>query len=133
VQAQEEDTVAAEAIPADQHRCDRDPTLPDRRGGPAMSDWLGTHNESVVAAAQGHGDRFGLWIELVKLHLGTLPGGGAVEVDRPADEWRDRYETGWSPRQAAFAAWAYHTTSPGRQSRPPVDRPALPDIPLEVG
>jgi hypothetical protein len=60
--------------------------------------------------------RYALWLVLVDLQVSTLPDRGP----RLAWAWHAAYETGWSPRAAAFAAWAStdtHTTPP-----PPIIR-----------
>jgi hypothetical protein len=50
--------------------------------------------------------RYALWLALVDLHIETLPDRGC----RLACDWRIAYRTGWSPRAAAFAAWASSDT-----------------------
>lgn len=50
----------------------------------------------------GHDRRYGLWLALVDLQMSTLPDRGP----RLAWDWHIAYRAGWSPRAAAFAAWA---------------------------
>jgi hypothetical protein len=93
-----------------------------------MATWFDTLPPELVDAAGGEGGRYGLWMRLVRLHLDTLPAGEAVRTDANAAVWRERYENGWSPRQAAFAAWNAGPT--GEQVagiKPPV--PAGPGCP----
>ena len=52
--------------------------------------------------------RYALWLVLVDLQIGTLPDRGP----RLAWDWQTAYQTGWSPRAAAFAAWASTDTAP---------------------
>ena len=76
-----------------------------------MGTWLDTQPASTIRCAltpaathpEGSG-RFGLWLELVDLHLDQL----RVERSQLDWEWDFAYDQGWSPRTAAFAAWADH-------------------------
>ncbi len=76
----------------------------DRRCEP-VGTWFDTLPPELVDAAGAQDGRYGLWRCLVRLHLDTLPAGHEVRTDVNTAVWRERYETGWSPRQAAFAAW----------------------------
>ena len=77
-----------------------------------MGTWLDTQPTTIIRCAlaadtapeDGTDQRYGLWLELVDLHLDQL------RADRSGLEWewRRAYEDGWSPRTAAFAAWAKH-------------------------
>jgi hypothetical protein len=58
---------------------------------------LGVANDSDDAAG-----RFDLWLSLVDLHLAELRSRRSGLVW----DWHRRYQDGWSPRTAAFAAWA---------------------------
>jgi len=76
-----------------------------------MGTWLDTQPwatiRCVLTPAGDHPDgsrRFGLWLELVDLHLDQL----RVERSQLDWEWESAYDQGWSPRTAAFAAWAKH-------------------------
>jgi hypothetical protein len=75
--------------------------------------WFDTLPPELVDAAGAEGGRYGLWMCLVRLHLDTLPAGQEALTDENTAVWRERYETGSSPRQAAFAAWNAGPT--GRQ------------------
>ena len=57
---------------------------------------------SVADRGQAAVRRFDLWLALVDLHLEELGSGRPGLVW----EWRRAYADGWSPRTAAFAAWA---------------------------
>jgi hypothetical protein len=57
---------------------------------------------SVADRGQAADRRFDLWLALVDLHLEELGSGRTGLVW----EWRRAYADGWSPRTAAFAAWA---------------------------
>ncbi|MGI8753323.1 MAG: hypothetical protein ACR2MN_13585 [Acidimicrobiales bacterium] len=70
-----------------------------------MGTWFDTLPPELVDAAGGDADRYGLWIRLTRMHLDTLPGGQGVITDVETGPWQERYESGWSPRQAAFAVW----------------------------
>jgi len=50
----------------------------------------------------GHDRRYRLWLALVDLQISTLPD----RSPRLAWDCRTAYRAGWSPRAAAFAAWA---------------------------
>jgi hypothetical protein len=85
-----------------------------------MVTWLDTQPAATIRRALGlsadnsnkhDGEQFGLWLELVDLHLDQL----RTERSHLEWEWRQGYEDGWSPRTAAFAAWAKHL----RPVRPP--------------
>ena len=75
-----------------------------------MTTWLDRQSASDVRHALGSDAdsrecdeaRFSLWLALVDLHLAQL------NTQRPIVEWdwRCGYQDGWSPRTAAFAAWA---------------------------
>ena len=75
-----------------------------------MATWLDAQPTTIIRSALGAGAddhkseerRFNLWLALVDLHLEQL------NVQRPVGEWdwHSSYEDGWSPRTAAFAAWA---------------------------
>jgi hypothetical protein len=74
-----------------------------------MTTWLDWQSPVTVRLALGvanDGDdavgRFELWLSLVDLHLAELRSGRSGLVW----DWQRRYEDGWSPRTAAFAAWA---------------------------
>ena len=81
-----------------------------------MGTWLDTQPAATIRCALrpgvarpdgSHPDdsaRFGLWLELVDCHLDQLH----VERSQLDWEWESAYEKGWSPRTAAFAAWADH-------------------------
>lgn len=76
-----------------------------------MGTWLDTQRAATIlralTTAADHPDgsaRFGLWLELVDLHLDQL----SVERSQLDWEWESAYDQGWSPRTAAFAAWAKH-------------------------
>ena len=76
-----------------------------------MGTWLDTQPaatiRSALTPAAAHWDgsgRFGLWLELVDLHLDQLQ----VERSQLEWEWESAYDQGWSPRTAAFAAWIKH-------------------------
>ncbi|MHB1533915.1 MAG: hypothetical protein ACYC1D_04735 [Acidimicrobiales bacterium] len=70
-----------------------------------MATWFDTLPPALADAAGAEADRFGLWMRLAQLHLDTLPDIYGVDGETGSALWRERYETGWSPRQAAFAAW----------------------------
>jgi hypothetical protein len=56
----------------------------------------------------GTDGRYSLWLAMVDLHLEALPDThSSLEWD-----WRRAYTSGWSPRAAAFAAWASATPDP---------------------
>ncbi len=86
-----------------------------------MGTWFDTLAPKLVDAA-GRADRYGLWMCLARMHLDTLPGGIALDTDPGPVLWQDRYEAGWSPRRAAFAAW--NSKQPRRA--PTTASPALP-------
>jgi hypothetical protein len=76
-----------------------------------MTTWLDTQPATTVRCALGGTPRtdeaerrYALWLRLVDLHLCQL----RVERSRLTWEWRPAYDDGWSPRTAAFAAWAKH-------------------------
>ena len=76
-----------------------------------MGTWLDTQPSATIrcaltsAAARPDGSRrFGLWLELVDLHLDQL----RVQRSQLEWDWVSAYDRGWSPRTAAFAAWAKH-------------------------
>jgi hypothetical protein len=76
-----------------------------------MGSWLDTQPVATIRCALTPADvapdgsgRFGLWLELVDLHLDQLH----VERSQLDWEWESAYDQGWSPRTAAFAAWAKH-------------------------
>jgi hypothetical protein len=76
-----------------------------------MGTWLDTQPAATircaVTPAGAHADgsrRFGLWLELVDLHLDEL----GVERSQLDWEWESAYDQGCPPRTAAFAAWAKH-------------------------
>ena len=78
-----------------------------------MGTWLDTQPTATIRRALGpsarnsdedDGERFGLWMELVDLHLDQLR---AERSDLEWD-WQRAYDDGWSPRTAAFAGWAKH-------------------------
>jgi hypothetical protein len=58
---------------------------------------------------------YALWLVLVDLQISTLPTRGP----RVAWDWHTAYETGWSPRAAAFASTDTRTTP-----KPPIIRAA---------
>jgi hypothetical protein len=62
--------------------------------------------------------RYALWLVLVDLQISTLPNRGP----RLAWDWQTAYEAGWSPRAAAFAAWA--STDTHTTPTPPIIRAA---------
>lgn len=76
-----------------------------------MGTWLDTQPAATIRCAltpvdthpAGSG-RFGLWLELVDLHLDQL----RVERSQLDWDWESAYDHGWSPRTAAFAGWAKH-------------------------
>lgn len=85
-----------------------------------MGTWFDTLPPDLVdAAGVGVGDRYGLWMRLARMHLATLPGGHALLTDPGTRLWQDRYEAGWPPRQAAFAAWNSETPRQQLQTAPP--------------
>lgn len=86
-----------------------------------MGTWFDTLPPELVDAAGG-ADRYELWMRLARMHLDTLPGGNALTTDPRTALWQDRYEAGWSPRQAAFAEW--NSTQP--RHAPTTASPALP-------
>ena len=77
-----------------------------------MGTWLDTQPAAIIRRALDAGTdctdddqrRFGLWLELVDLHLDQL----RAERSGLEWDWQGAYEDGWSPRTAAFAAWARH-------------------------
>jgi len=77
-----------------------------------MGTWLDTQPAAIIRCALDKGTdrtdddqrRFGLWLELVDLHLDQL----RAERSGLEWDWQGAYEDGWSPRTAAFAAWARH-------------------------
>jgi hypothetical protein len=71
-------------------------------------------------ALAGSDRHYALWLWLVDLQLETLPG------RRPelAWDWTAAYESGWSPRNAAFYAWA--STERPAQSPSCVIQPSCP-------
>jgi hypothetical protein len=77
-----------------------------------MPTWLDTQPAAIIRRALDAGTdrtdddqrRFGLWLELVDLHLDQL----RAERSGLEWDWQGAYEDGWSPRTAAFAAWARH-------------------------
>lgn len=78
-----------------------------------MGTWLDTQPATIIRralgagtdpASDGAGRRYGLWLELVDLHLDQLH----VERQQLEWDWQRAYDDGWSPRTAAFAAWAKH-------------------------
>lgn len=79
-----------------------------------MGTWLDTQPTMIIRRAlaanaipapeDGTDQRYGLWLELVDLHLDQLRV-GRHQLDW---DWQRAYEDGWSPRTAAFAAWAKH-------------------------
>jgi hypothetical protein len=81
-----------------------------------MGTWLDAHPAATIRCAgtpagdhadgthTGGSARFGLWLELVDLHLDELRVGRS-QVDW---DWVSAYDQGWSPRTAEFAAWAKH-------------------------
>ena len=87
-----------------------------------MATWLDSQPARIIRNALGPDTdnresdehRFDLWLALVDLHLDQL------NAKRPLVEWdwRGGYEDGWSPRTAAFAAWA-------KSLRPVSGSPAL--------
>jgi hypothetical protein len=77
-----------------------------------MATWLDTQPTATIRRAldastdrtDDDQQRFGLWLELVDLHLDQL----RAERSGLEWDWQGAYEEGWSPRTAAFAAWARH-------------------------
>lgn len=79
-----------------------------------MATWLDTQPTATIRRAlapsphetdtESGEPRFALWLELVDLHLDQLH----VERHQLEWDWHRAYEEGWSPRTAAFAAWAKH-------------------------
>jgi len=77
-----------------------------------MGTWLDTQPAAIIRRALDAGTdrtdddqrRFGLWLELVDLHLDQL----RAERSGLEWDWHRAYDDGWSPRTAAFAAWAKH-------------------------
>ena len=77
-----------------------------------MGTWLDTQPTAIIRRALDAGTdrtdddqrRFGLWLELVDLHLDQL----RTERSDLEWDWHRAYDDGWSPRTAAFAAWAKH-------------------------
>lgn len=75
-----------------------------------MDTWLDTQPTVTVQLAldaslsgdDGPGCRFALWLELLDLHLDQL----STERSLLDWDWPDACAKGWSPRTAAFAAWA---------------------------
>ena len=75
-----------------------------------VATWFDLHPTATIRRASGlelcagesADQRIILWLSLVDLRLDQLCN------DRAALEWdwRQGYEDGWSPRTAAFAAWA---------------------------
>lgn len=56
----------------------------------------------------GNDQRYSLWLAMVDLHIEALP-----DTHSTLDwDWRRAYKSGWSPRAAAFAAWASATPDP---------------------
>jgi hypothetical protein len=73
-----------------------------------MLTWLDTQPPSIVRCALADRNevdqsaRFALWLVLVDLHLDQLhTGRHGLQWD-----WHLAYDSGWSPRTAALAAWA---------------------------
>jgi hypothetical protein len=53
----------------------------------------------------GGDQRYSLWLAMVDLHIEALP-----DTHSTLDwDWKRAYRSGWSPRTAAFAAWASAT------------------------
>lgn len=79
-----------------------------------MATWLDTQPTATIRRAlapsrhetdtESGEPRFALWLELVDLHLDGLHG----ERHQLEWNWHRAYDDGWSPRTAAFAAWAKH-------------------------
>ena len=79
-----------------------------------MGTWLDTQPTAIIRRAlapsrherdtESGEPRFALWLELVDLHLDQL----RAERSGLEWDWQGAYEDGWSPRTAAFAAWARH-------------------------
>jgi hypothetical protein len=91
-----------------------------------MTTWLDSQPEMVVRTALGSDAegsdlderRFNLWLALVDLHLDEL------NSQRPLVEWewRSGYQDGWSPRTAAFAAWAKNPHGNGQGGQAAINR-----------
>jgi hypothetical protein len=60
-------------------------------------------DQEVFLAQAGRDRAYSLWLRLVDEQLVELPcrGGG-----RPAFPWRQAYDAGWPPREAACTAWS---------------------------
>ena len=83
-----------------------------------MATWLDSQPATIIRSALGVGaadreceeHRFNLWLALVDLHLEQLN----VKRRLGGWDWRGGYEDGWSPRTAAFAAWAKNLQRDGQ-------------------
>jgi hypothetical protein len=61
-------------------------------------------DDQAAYLVQARGDRaYSFWLRLVDEQLAELP---AHRRGRPAFPWRQAYETGWPPREAACTAWS---------------------------
>jgi hypothetical protein len=81
--------------------------------------------EAVELLERADGDRrFALWLHLVDHHLADLP----TPPTPSSLKWRDAYEAAWSPRDAAFAAWARPASEPGRLEDPDLTCPIRPEL-----
>jgi hypothetical protein len=60
----------------------------------------------------GSDRRYALWLALVDLQSETLPDGRRLR----SWDWHTAYRTGWSPRAAAFAAWASSDNNPAPET-----------------
>jgi hypothetical protein len=62
----------------------------------------------------GGDTRFSLWLRLADEHLATFP---KAKGETFEFSWRAAFDRGWSPRDAALAAWS----GAGREPQPAVD------------
>ena len=60
-------------------------------------------DQATYLETAGGDVRYSLWLRLADEHLDALP---RSEGKRTGFPWRSAYDHGWSPRDAAFAAWS---------------------------